>query len=340
MKIPDLANALNEAAGRFDIGRLQEMRVRLRSLDRMPSRTIFGSRTIHDTYAFHVGGRTELQFNIGSEDLDGVTHIRHGLAFSLELSQTLPTLDPLLPKILTFNHYVRTQPEDFSGFRMWHSGPDGRSEDRSVGPIQDALITPGTFIMLGRHVPAEKVHVPTILADFDRLLPLYVFVESTEASSASSAEPEPFRPGCPAFMEHTTASLSEQTVDVALRHGVIERVLYQQLCDEAGAANVRMEHSLAFGVRVDAAVRSNEEFAFYEVKVAPTVQSCVRAALGQLLEYAYWPDADRARELIVVGEPEVDNESRAYLSLLRKRFGLPLWYRRIDLERAVLGERT
>ncbi|AGA33032.1 hypothetical protein TVNIR_1361 [Thioalkalivibrio nitratireducens DSM 14787] len=134
--------------------------------------------------------------------------------------------------------------------------------------------------------------------------------------------------------------MPERTIDVALRHGTIQRTLYELLCQEAGAANVRIEHPLAFGVRVDAAVRSDSGLAFYEVKVAPTVQSCVRTALGQLLEYAYWPSAERAHELIVVGEAEIDDEARAYLHLLRGRFALPVWYRRVDVDREILGPRT
>lgn len=336
----ELAQALNDASRDFEVGRLQEMRVQLRSLDRAPSRAIFGPQTIHETYAFHVGGRTELQFNVGMETLAAGTQIRHGVAFSLELSQTLPTLDPLLPKIARFNDYVRNRAEDLPGFRMWHHGPTGRSEDRPVGPIPDELIVPNTFIVLGRHVPADQVQVPAILADFDQLLPLYVFVESTEHTLTLSREREPFRSGWPSFSEHSTASLSARTIDVALRHGAIQNALYDLLRQEAGEDNVRMEYPLAFGVRVDAAVRRDSGFAFYEVKVAPTVQSCVRAALGQLLEYAHWPSDDRAQELIVVGEAEIDDEGRAYLRFLRHRFALPVWYRRVNLERRVLGPRT
>ena len=100
----ELADALNHASRDFEVGCLQQICVGLRSLRRAPSRAIFGVQTIHDTYAFHIGGRTELQFNMGTESLGGSTQIRHGLAFSLEPSQTLPTLDPLLSKIARFNH--------------------------------------------------------------------------------------------------------------------------------------------------------------------------------------------------------------------------------------------
>ncbi len=151
----------------------------LRSLKRAPASSIFNSQTIRDDYAFHVGGRTELQFNIGKEEHEQGDVIRHGVAFSLETSQTLPVIDPLLPKIARFNDYVRSHPEDFPGLRMWHwDEHSGRSDDRPVGPISDDLIRPGIFIMLGRYVRDDEVDLPGILADLDHLLPLYTYVES------------------------------------------------------------------------------------------------------------------------------------------------------------------
>jgi len=37
------------------------------------------------------------------------------------------------------------------------------------------------------------------------------------------------KPGCPGFAVSTTATLSDRTIDVALRHKVIQRVLYNLL---------------------------------------------------------------------------------------------------------------
>ena len=337
MSIPELAEALNVAAADFEVGHLQELRVRLRGLSRAPCKGIFNAQTTFDDYAFHLGGRTELQFNIGVEEVNGAQVIRHGLAFSLEPSQTLPSIDPLLPKVARFNDYVRTHPEDFPGMRMWHFDKAGRrSEDRPVSPIEDDQVSVGNFIALGRWAPPGKLTVEEMLTDFDRLLPLYRFVESEGPLPESSAE-APFVPGCPEFVESATLSSPARTIDVALRHKALQPVLYRILSRESGEDNVRIEYPLELGVRVDAAVREKKEFVFYELKVGADVQSCMRAALGQLLEYSYWPSADRARELIVVGEHLVDAQAAAYLQLLRKRFDLPIWYRRLDAATQTLG---
>lgn len=339
MRIPALADALNRASGDFEIGRLHEIRTRLRSLKRAPSRGLFNPQTVHDNYAFHVGGRKELQFNIGEEERDGLRAIRFGLAFSLEPSQTLPSIAPLVPKIARFNDFVRSHAEDFPGFRMWHYTGEMRSEDRPVGPIPDELVVAGNFIVLGRWVPDDEVDIREILTHFDLLIPLYVFVE-TGSHTPAAPDDSDFEPGCPDFVLSTKVSLTERTLDVALRHKALQQALYKLLRREAGPENVQMERRLSLGILVDAAVRNNEKFTFYEVKVAPTVQSCVRAALGQLLEYAYWPSADRANELIIVGELALDSDAAAYLHFLRERFGLPIWYRRLDMDRNVLEEKS
>ena len=313
--------------------------MRLRSLERPAAPALFDARTVHPNYAFHVGGRTELQFNIGEEERDGRPVVRHGVAFFLELSQSLPSIEPLLPRIARFNDYVRGRPEDFPGFRMWHFDPRGLQPEHAVAPIDDEVITPGNFVMLGRWVPEAEVNVHDILSDFDRLLPLYTYVES-DRPLTRSGDPPSFRAGCPDFVLSTTASLPARTVDVALRHKALQRALYDHLRAEVGPEQVAIEHELDSGVRVDAAVNTPHGLSFYELKVAPSLQACVRTAVGQLLEYAYWPSAKRATELVVVGEPAPDAEAIQYLRLLRERFGLPLWYRQISLTPGTLGPRT
>ena len=337
MTIRELAEELNRQSVDFKIGNLQEMRVNLHGLKRTPGRSIFGTQTIQDGYAFHVGGRKELQFNIGFEARNEGEMIRYGVAFSLEPSQTLPSPEPLLPKILRFNVYVTERLENLPGFVMWHQekNNDYPSEDRPVGPIPDDIVESGVFIMLGTRVAIDDVDVREILAVYDSLLPLYYYVEGSEQSPAFTMEPD-FTPGCPDFIESTKARHKGQTVDVALRHQTLQIALYKHLCQEAGCKNVRMERQLKIGVSVDGVVLRNGKQTFYEVKVASSVRSCVRAALGQLIEYCHWPSSDRAIEMIVVGEAWMDSDSRADLGLLRQKYGLSIWYRRIDIEKDVL----
>ena len=68
--------------------------------------------------------------------------------------------------------------------------------------------------MLGSRVPIDKVDVQRILGDFDRFLALYVYVETNTDRHSSPVPSElDFKPGCPSFIESTSRTLPEPTVE-------------------------------------------------------------------------------------------------------------------------------
>ena len=96
---------------------------------------------------------------------------RHGVAFSLQTTRELPTIDPLVPKIAKFNEYLSLYPDAFMGFEMWNFTDGVRSENYPVGPIPDSQVSAGVFIFIGRLRPKNAIDTSLILDDFDRLLP-------------------------------------------------------------------------------------------------------------------------------------------------------------------------
>jgi hypothetical protein len=86
LDITAIAQELNSKANAHAIGQLQTIRAKLKGFARRPGSNIFSSQTIQSDYAFHHGGRSELQFNIGAEEVSGKSELRHGIAFSFELS--------------------------------------------------------------------------------------------------------------------------------------------------------------------------------------------------------------------------------------------------------------
>lgn len=59
--------ALNERSDQFEFDRLQHIRRDRLGLKRLASTTPFGTRCTFDGYAYHVGGRCELQLNIAGD---------------------------------------------------------------------------------------------------------------------------------------------------------------------------------------------------------------------------------------------------------------------------------
>jgi hypothetical protein len=328
VKLAAIASKLNELSPSHPIGKLQVIRTQLKNLKHRPGDKIFSSQTTFKDWAFHHGGRTELQFNIGYEDEDGRDDLRHGVAFSFELSQTLKSIDVLIPKVKFFNDFVQLNADELSDMRMWHYDSGRRSIDRPPQPIPSALVKKDVFVFVGKRQPAKAIDYENILDDFDRLLPLYRYVESGGTTAPLPLPKTGFNFKARRFKKVTTAkaTLREQNLDLDLRHNVLQEVLYRRLVSDYGKDNVSAEQPSGVGTMIDIVVKVKEEYWFYEIKTALTPRACLREAIGQLLEYGFWPGAQEPTRFIVVGESVIDKEGHEYLRRLRERYSLRIEY--------------
>ena len=251
--IRELAERLNRESKSHPFGRFQYLRVGIKGLSRRPTDSLFTLLTISNDWAFHHGGRTELQFSIGLEQHGGQNLIRGGVAFSLELSQTLKTIDVLVPKIRRFNDFVKDHVGDISGYRMWHYISGERSSTYFPGPIPLELVKPKNFIFIGRMQPAESVDSELILSDFMALFPLYEYVETLNRISLPSKSPLifQFQPGHKSKKSSTFATYAERELNIALRHNDIQENLVQRLRRLHGADSVQTEAPNGIGGKVD-----------------------------------------------------------------------------------------
>lgn len=76
---------------------------------------------------------------------------------------------------------------------------------------------------------------------------------------------------------------------------------------------------------------------YFEIKTDNPKLS-IRNALGQIMEYSYWPEAERAEKLIIVSYNAPDPETKRYLIHIRKQFGLPVFYRFFNMAKNVLSK--
>lgn len=72
--------------------------------------------------------------------------------------------------------------------------------------------------------------------------------------------------------------------------------------------------------------KSEHEWHFFEIKTM-SAKRCIQEALGQLLEYAHYPDVNLAKKLFIVGPMPPDEKDKTYMQLLRKKYNLPIWFR-------------
>lgn len=189
MKINELIEVLNQKSETYSIGKLQEIRKDLKEGSR--GRTLFTrdrAKRKDLQYAFHYGGRKELQFNIGFDNIDGIDVFRYGVAFSVKRDKSFH--DPeevLIPKIGRFNEYLRSKKDFRKNFSMYVSDYGGSSREifKTSKEIPERLQVIDKFIFLGKwKVKKEAIFdddfIDEILTTFDKLLPLYRFVESAK----------------------------------------------------------------------------------------------------------------------------------------------------------------
>jgi len=336
-----IARQINRRAHRYRMGGFQELRKKLHGLSRIPTRDIFAVQTIHDEWACHYGGRKELQFNIGFEG-DADEWLRYGVAFSLKPSQTLPDVSVLVPKIHKLNAYLRATPREMEDLSFWYWQHGERSPTLPVEPIPSELMRVHTFLFWGSLTRREQTSVDQVLFLFDRLLPIYEYVEGNvrlrRRSSTDLRRGLRFRPGCPPKARTALGRSRAETREIDLRHNGLQSGVYKALKTQYGQRNVGSENDTGRGSRVDLVVRHNGKYRYYEIKTHPCIRACLREAISQLLEYSYWPGGNRAEMLVVVSENALTPDARQYLCLLRRKFQLPIYYQRFEASSCALGQ--
>lgn len=127
---------------------------------------------------------------------------------------------------------------------------------------------------------------------------------------------------------------------LSLAHNRLQTMLHAYLVELNGERNVGTEVASGIGqTAVDVVARRDGGHTFYELKTGRSLRKCIREALPQLLEYAYWPDNERAAELIIVAPIAPTDNARSYLAALRRRFDIPIYYQQLDNETGRLLEK-
>lgn len=134
------------------------------------------------------------------------------------------------------------------------------------------------------------------------------------------------RPPAPGGGQTDTRRAMEET-DVTHIHEQMQLALYGALVAAHGCDNVSCEAVTSSGRPADIIVRLPDSYELFEIKTALAPRDCVREALGQLLEYAYWPGSPHFNALWIIGPSPIDSETQEHLDGLRERFGMPMGYR-------------
>jgi|GEM_PF-2682596 len=85
---------------------------------------------------------------------------------------------------------------------------------------------------------------------------------------------------------------------------------------------------------VDMVWETPREYIFYEIKTYSKVSDCIRNALGQLLEYAFFrrSEVDKDYKLIIMSQHKASKSVIDYMTLLKANYDLPIYYQQYDLQ--------
>lgn len=90
--------------------------------------------------------------------------------------------------------------------------------------------------------------------------------------------------------------------------------------------------------RVDVKAKTHaNKWHYFEIKT-DIPRLSIRNALGQIMEYSYWPNLDRATKLIIVSDNAPNRNTKKYLAHIRNKFRIPVFYRFFDLEKNFLSD--
>lgn len=339
MKISDIAYQINLNLKGCEIEKFQYIRKALKNNKRIPSKDLFDKRTIKDDekWAFNIGGRKEIQFNIGFENND----LRYGVAFSFQVSRSLLDISIFDKSIFLFNQFVINNPYYFDDFKMWHCNEKGRSKNYNVKKIDDKLYKEGTFIFIGKLIAKDSIDYSKIIETFDYLLTLYKYVENRTEYAIEDVivygnkveSYYEFISGHNFPSSFSSKNINENLIEINSRHVLIQNKLYNKLVNEYGNENVGTENQI-FGKRIDLVVKIENEYVFYEIKTAQSAKECVREAIGQLLEYCFYKSKTNdgyASKLVIVGESTLDENTKKYLELLSKKIKKAVSYLSIKI---------
>lgn len=177
----------------------------------------------------------------------------------------------------------------------------------------------------GSLTPKEKYALPVKDQDF--------------FTSAPDIERKPFNftPGHTPKSEDTlTISPPNEEATARQLHNLIQNKLYAYLLTQHHKSDIGTEINTGDGTAIDLVLKINNEYWFYEIKTAHSVKASIRQAIPQLLEYAYWPNVEKAKKLIIVSHLPPTESSEQYLMLLRKKFGMPIHYQQFCLKTETL----
>lgn len=105
-------------------------------------------------------------------------------------------------------------------------------------------------------------------------------------------------------------------------HNILQLQLYKHLCQIYGKQKVKLEKDY-----IDIVLDQGKKVILYEVKPYRSVNQCLRAAFGQLMQYCFNSQSmDKQLELAIVGPNQPSTDELKFIKFVQKNLSIPLKY--------------
>ena len=118
---------------------------------------------------------------------------------------------------------------------------------------------------------------------------------------------------------------NSENIKVLHLHNELMRRLYYQLCQQFGEENVGTENHIGTK-KIDVVAKTGDGYNIYEIKTDKEPRGCVREAMGQILDYAFFECEDVIHKMVIVGVTPETKEVNTYLAKFREKNALEIYY--------------
>ncbi|MDL2143858.1 hypothetical protein QQY79_15125 [Flavobacterium tructae] len=185
---------------------------------------------------------------------------------------------------------------------------------QDVEIFEENLLVPDGLFKLKRY----------ILNDFDRDKEIRALSFQNDNFEPSTEQTPP---------KKIKRNYSAGTVEYDNIHKELQIELVEYLKITYPSAKISFENSREINNRmIDVVMCLDGRKIYYEIKSYPSLRTCVRIAVGQLIEYCFFSDKNRADKLVIVSQNKTTNDIDNFLNHLRATLNLKICYSQFNLK--------
>ena len=132
--------------------------------------------------------------------------------------------------------------------------------------------------------------------------------------------------------------MPSREIEVAMMHHKLQNKFLDYLKKQYPNYKSRRECRVCEASRIDAVMQTEKGYVFYEIKTYNNLRTSIREAIGQLLEYCFYPQNEEAYKLIVVSHIKPNDELRTYIKHLKKYIKIEFGYIYFDMDNDIVAE--